>query len=313
MKSILIAGLIFLAAVATFQLNSDFASFDAKRGNYVKVSDPSNSYIGYSCGNSVVLSSGGCCCESACSCDGNSNHNSHNSHCSSTGLAEYTVLEISNNMLQPVNVEILQTVWSGGKPAGLEFEIVNDHFSLMPGEVGVVTAMIGDDGVSAGVYYATFEILVTWENGSAFIITTPCPFQLEVTGSYGISAVLVSGNISVSTHTEEMWEYMIVVEGGADSNCTIVVKDVVPGEFEILSITASTGSYVTWQTGKATHYEWTFTPSGYDTLTVSIRTKLNPAGKQEFTSPGYYDLDDGAEIKGCGLSANKLTVQAHDS
>jgi len=41
----------------------------------------------------------------------------------------------------------------------------------------------------------------------------------------------------------------------------------------------------------------THEPGEYATLYLTMATDLNPAGKQEYTSPGTYELNSGAVVK----------------
>jgi len=45
-------------------------------------------------------------------------------------------------------------------------------------------------------------------------------------------------------------------------------------------------------------------------IDITIYTRKNPAGKQEFTSCGEYPLNEGAEIAGYDIISNSLTVTA---
>lgn len=56
----------------------------------------------------------------------------------------------------------------------------------------------------------------------------------------------------------------------------------------------------------ATHLTWLVgNLTGDAELTMRIATRQNPAGKQEFTSPGNYSLNDGAWLKAISCSTGE--------
>jgi len=93
----------------------------------------------------------------------------------------------------------------------------------------------------------------------------------------------------------------------------VVLKDIVSAEWAVIGTSAFTGPGVTtsWSiptptigpTGNgqmsATLIVWNLgnLAANEYLLVVTIQTRLNPAGKQEFTSPGLYYVNSGATIK----------------
>lgn len=210
------------------------------------------------------------------------------------GTWEGAVLRIYNNMDEEIHVEVSLAEEIGG------VEIKNPEFDLSPGGAGEVVAKIS---LPSGTHYLRFIISAEFENGSAEIFTI-CSSEIVVEAKK-ISKTLVSGNTSVKTHTKETWTFVISVENPEKNS---VVKDVVPGEFSVVSYSATTGSVEIVTKGKSKHVFWTLSESGE--LSITVETALNPAGKQEFTSPGKYCLNDGAELN--GAKTEPIFVYAYD-
>lgn len=261
----LVFGLILIALAMAFQLNSDFNSYYAERGNQHAVVEPKDAYIGYTCENvSIAIRREG-------------------------DVWEGTILKIYNNMNEGIHV----TVSLKGEVDGIE--IKNGEFDLSPNSMKEVVARIS---LPAGVYYVQFTISAEFENGSAEILTI-CSSEIVVENvtKPKISKTLLSGKTVVKTHTKETWTFVISVENPKENS---TVKDVIPGEFNVLSYSATTGSVSITTLGKAKHIFWTLSESGE--LRITIETALNPAGKQEFTSSGRYYLNEGAELDGMKTS-----------
>jgi uncharacterized protein (UPF0333 family) len=254
-------GLLLLVAVMAFQLNSDFNSYYAERGNQEAVVEPEEAYIGYSC--EKVLIKIGCF----------------------DGSSEAVILRIYNNINQTIHVR----VELDNGPDGVA--IKNGEFDIAPMSEKDVIAEIS---LPAGTYHASFVISATFENGGAEIFTI-CSSEIvvEKTTKPKISKVLVEGNKIVKTHTKESWTFVISVENPKENS---TVRDTIPGEFNIVSYFATTGNVAIKTVGKAKQIFWTLSESGE--LRVMIETASNSAGKQEFTTPGWYKLNDGAELDG---------------
>ncbi len=134
-----------------------------------------------------------------------------------------------------------------------------------------------------------------------------------------IEKVKLSGIDEGFTHTYYEWELLITVTniGGSDA-LDVVVCDVLPAELELLENIPSAGTAISnWQSAddgtraapvgpiilpvRSTHISWTIgtlEPGQSETLYLKVCTRLNPAGKQEFTSPGIYVINEGAYAKG---------------
>jgi hypothetical protein len=247
---IFLVGLLLIATLMFFQLNSDFNSYSAERNHRHAVVMPEDAYIGYACKKVSVKNND-----------------------------LVAILSLYNNMdesilaiVEPLNV------------SGIE---IGNPFEIAPHSTGEIFAEVT---LPPGTYYVGFLITATFQNGSAAIFTL-CNSEITVETGTRITKTLLSGNTTVFTNTRERWTFVISVENPRENS---TVKDTIPGEFSIVSYSASTGSVSISNTGKAKHVLWTLSETG--NLTITVETSLNPAGKQEFTSPGDYYLNEGAEL-----------------
>jgi hypothetical protein len=147
----------------------------------------------------------------------------------------------------------------------------------------------------------------------AVTVTPGTPACLDIT------KVKVSGIEEGYTFTYYEWVLQInITNTGGYLAQDVIVKDTLPAELVLLSLEPTSGiaTYlgmcsnagtrsnqkpVIWPIEKATHIEWIvgdLSPGQTESLTMTICTGTNPAGKQEFTSPGIYNLNDGAWAKG---------------
>jgi uncharacterized repeat protein (TIGR01451 family) len=137
-----------------------------------------------------------------------------------------------------------------------------------------------------------------------------------------ISKVKLSGIDEGFTDTYYEWELLITIENTGGSLATdVLVQDVLPAELGLLEISVTEGNVSTFGSGgtgtrsapggdgigplRATHITWevgTLEPGQAEQLYMRICTRLNPAGHQEFTSPGIYSLNDGAYAQGLDTS-----------
>lgn len=133
------------------------------------------------------------------------------------------------------------------------------------------------------------------------------------------SKVMLSGIEEGYTLTYYEWELLITVSNtGGSALDDVVVTDVLPAELQLLGMNVSTGvaSFVdladdsqtraapappTVYPVKSTHIRWDVGPleaGQSETLYMTVCTRLNPAGNQEFTSPGTYLINEGALASG---------------
>ncbi|MEW5936871.1 MAG: PKD domain-containing protein [Candidatus Thermoplasmatota archaeon] len=174
---------------------------------------------------------------------------------------------------------------------------------------------------SEGVYTVTLK--VTDDVGASATDTMTVTVLVPPPAELSIDKVKLSGIDQGYTHTYYEWELQInITNTGGSLASDVVVNDVLPAELELLVILPSCGSVETRITGEAsgtraalppptvypvrsTHIEWTIgdlAAGQAETLYMKICTRQNPAGKQEFTSPGTYSLNDGAYVSGTDTS-----------
>ncbi len=190
---------------------------------------------------------------------------------------------------------------------GSHIAVNSENSYTFSGSVNVGDAPVGE-------YEIPIQMYAYWNRGDASIST--CPLRLIITEGPRIEKILLEGNTTVPTHTYEEWKIRILVtNGGIARNMTI--RDTIPNEFDIdLNRTsASAGSYEFIGAGNgsgATKLTWNVSLGSEESayLDMLVYTKLNPAGKQEFTSCGRYALNEGAEIRELGLKSNSLWVNA---
>lgn len=130
----------------------------------------------------------------------------------------------------------------------------------------------------------------------------------------------------VCTFEDVEWRVPIVLRVLDQEGITdIEVKDTFPAEYSVDRFIATAGQVTVEPAGggnSATKVTWTIDelPGGsVARLVMLVSTRTNPAGKQEFTSPGVYDLNpgmdakwtvDGEEVEVEGI--NQLFVEAID-
>lgn len=94
----------------------------------------------------------------------------------------------------------------------------------------------------------------------------------------------------------------------------VVVTDNLAAELEVDGYLAETGEVVMKTQGKSEKVKLTWTigdlsPVSGASLWLTVSTDLNPSGKQEFTSPGCYELNSGSVVKFIdSLTGNQLSA-----
>ena len=281
---------LFMASLILIGSSGTFVSFNAAREVRVNVVPHGEEYLGFMCedGYSAVVTVG------------------------ANEEVDFGALTVRNHLNELKDVVIRLHPDYSGLPENITMFIETEDggFRVIPSE-GEYTfsGNVIAGNVEPGEYVIPVEMVATWDGGDASIST--CPIKLIVTGSPTIEKELLSGPLELPTHTSAQWTFRITITNpGRERDLT--VKDVVPGEFEIDSITPSAGSSSVTQTGAAHHITWSVHLGAGESahLDVTIHTKLNPAGQQEFTSCGEYILNEGAELVGYDVRSNNLTVTA---
>ncbi|MET1124623.1 MAG: hypothetical protein ABWW66_05095 [Archaeoglobaceae archaeon] len=160
----------------------------------------------------------------------------------------------------------------------------------------------GEERTISGTYLGgvgVVSIEAFWNGGSAKIRACELP-------ELSIEKVLLSGRRVVETHTKEFWTFRIVLRGKAEN---VTVKDRIPAELEIEDVKVSSGSYEL-KGRKSVKLLWHVSVDGEEHIDVTVSTRMNCGGNQEFTSPGYYYINEGAEVLGYGVVSNGVVVRA---
>ncbi|MBE8539708.1 hypothetical protein [Geoglobus acetivorans] len=271
----IVYGVILLVFSLTVLLGSsgNFREYGGERTAVYQITDNSSSFIAFSCPvGSLRVTNGDV----------------------------VTVLTLTNNLNENAEFYITPDV------NVLEF---NNPVAIDAGDSADIQATyVGGEGE----YTVLLAVDAVWANGSARVET--CTINIT-DPTLEIEKVLLSGNKSVRMGEKEYWTYRIVLKNyGSDELLT--VKDVVPAEFEVIGFNQSSGNVTVTQTGHgmmgASKILWIVNAGDVEYLDVEISTKMNPAGKQEFTSPGEYCMNNGAEIVEHGIKSNALTVIAEE-
>ncbi|MEW5936568.1 MAG: PKD domain-containing protein [Candidatus Thermoplasmatota archaeon] len=167
-----------------------------------------------------------------------------------------------------------------------------------PGTYTVTLRVVDDDGTSAV------------DTSMASITEQPTRASLSITKEK------INGPDVVETHTCYGWtlEITVINEGGSFAT-DVYVYDVLPAELELINHTITHGTFAYVQNGHGqmgstslTWYVGSLGPQEEALLTLCIATTTNPAGHQEFTSPGTYSLNDGAWATGIDSLTGEVIV-----
>ncbi|MFW9787546.1 MAG: vWA domain-containing protein [Candidatus Thorarchaeota archaeon] len=148
--------------------------------------------------------------------------------------------------------------------------------------------------------------------------------QSFILGTTGVSDAIyelvkaeAEESLTIKEKTETQWSLVIEVTNpyGYTMN-DVVIKDRFGGEIQIdeeVSISHGTWSFATKGKSEKVFLTWDIGALGSGEtarLILLVSTDLNPAGKQEYTKPGVYDLNSGATLKfidNCGIQLSAYT------
>jgi len=130
-----------------------------------------------------------------------------------------------------------------------------------------------------------------------------------------IEKTLLEGPVEIGIYLPQATQYVYIIEYAGPA---ALVTDTVPAEFEILSLLASNGNAIFFDTSKgkgnsANRIEWDV-PAGINTLTVEIQTVASPGhGKKtpdvfKPTSCGELPINDGATAFEVDENGNTVLV-----
>lgn len=201
---------------------------------------------------------------------------------------------------------------------------------IASGDEYTFTGHVNVSDVAPGEYVIPIEMHARWNGGDAVVET--CPIKIVVTGDPTIEKILLHGNTSgIPLKTYQEWVFQILVTNPTDDDLTLTITDTIPAEFNVSlgGTSASAGTYRFWAANDgnqcgghcggghggndaqpATKMEWNVTvPAGGSVhMNITVFTRLNPGGQQEFTSCGEYNLNEGATIVQYGITSNALVV-----
>lgn len=164
-------------------------------------------------------------------------------------------------------------------------------------------------GNVSGEYVIPITFYARWADGDAVVET--CPVRVIIENDPSLEKVLLSGNTTVASHTYQEWTFQIVLTNPGEED-DFVVKDTIPGEFDVLDVTPSKGTHTLTPHGHSHELLWSVHLEAGEAahVNVTIATRINGGGNQEFTDCGVYSLNDGARIVGTDVVSNSLEVES---
>jgi|Deesub1362A_J573_1020465.scaffolds.fasta_scaffold00018_196 hypothetical protein len=307
MKKYLLMIILFAGISGGFAgINSDFAWYMTERSSLVYVAPCENAFISFEGGNLTVL-------------------------IDDSTYGELVV--IGNKMNRTMDMEIFFEGWSGPQTDLSISDISPDSFTLLPGETEDIYGEVeaGENAV-AGTYYAYFRIVSEWSDGEAEVNTSDCPLEIRVIDpNLDLRKELLYGETEdLHTNTSYEWGLRLYVNNSGMVDMTdIEIKDVIPGELELISLSPSKGSTDSETHGSSTHITWTLDlvsgEGAYLDMVIETREKEVGHGMKKcgFTSPGDYCLNEGAEVKGFDIygkhysiedmKSNKICIEVHEN
>jgi len=287
--------LILLASsIVLIGSSGNFREYESQRDVWVNIAQRNESYIAYLCtvsgySNVVTVEQG--------------------------KSVTFDALTIRNQLGETLEARIEGDYSS--LPSGVNVELEDVWIVLLDQEEysfeGNVSAA---SDAPVGSYEVPIMLYGDWDNGDAEI--SVCSLRINVIEPQVVlTKILISGNTTVPIETNQRWTMRIEITNyGSEKEFT--VKDVIPAEFEVyLNQTSATdGNYTFVKQGGGNmgsiHMTWVVTVGQGESeyIDITIYTKLNPAGHQEFTSPGFYNLNDGAELIGYNIKTPAIVVEA---
>ncbi len=264
---------LLLSLVLLIGASGNFREYGGERDTTLQIVGNNTSYVAFTCPETEIVVKSG---------------------------ETFAVMTITNNLIEGADFYI--------KSQGdlIKFE---NPTTIESGESAVI---YGTFNGSVGNYSIPITIDVQWINGSAYVesctinISDPLP-EIEKT--------LLKGNQTVKTGVKESWTFRITLTNYG-SEQTYTVKDTIPAEYEVINVVPSNGTYALEQPGHGkmgpTKLKWIVTVENDEHVDVTVSTKLNPAGKQEFTCSGLHTLNSGAEIMGYGITSNGIMLNVED-
>jgi len=298
--------LLFLLAISFLILISSsgtFREYDSKRNFQIDIVTGNSSYISYYC-------------------EYQNSSNIVTIEANSSGV--FDVLSVENKLGENLNLRIEGDYSS--LPPSLDVDIESEWILLYDQDTYTFTGVISAGDVT-GNYEVPLTLYGTWNTGDAEVST--CPLRINVIEPLiTITKDLISGPTVFPVNTNQTWMMRItVVNNGGDKN-NLIVKDTIPAELEVnlAQTSVSIGNYTAVKMGNchgigATKVTWTFDlPAGtsaHMNITVTTREKCH-CGHQScchigYTSPGIYNLNDGANLTNYEIVTDPITVIVTDN
>ena len=294
MKWIAVLLILLASSVILIGSSGNFREYESERGVWASIVQGNESYIAYFCAESgysnvVTVEQG--------------------------KTLSFDALTIKNQIGETLEARIEGDYPS--LPLGVNVELEGGWIILSDMEEyyfeGNVSAT---SDAPIGIYEIPIMLYGDWDNGDAEI--SVCLLKISVIEpQVELTKILVSGNVTVPIKTNQSWTMRIeITSRGSEKEFT--VKDVIPAEFEvdINQTSATNGTYTFVKEGAgnmgSTHMKWVVTvgQGKSEYIDITIYTKLNPGGQQEFTEPGFYNLNDGAELAGYNIKTPAIVVEA---
>jgi len=124
------------------------------------------------------------------------------------------------------------------------------------------------------------------------------------------TAYLIStgdGDMRIEVGEKIVWQLVIWIHNdpgvyGGSTLMDVVVTDNLAAELQIDDYSTTRGTVSWYTTGKSdkVHLKWSMDnlPANWNAyLYLTVSTDLNPSGRQEYTSPGCYELNSGPTMK----------------
>jgi len=193
--------------------------------------------------------------------------------------------------------------------------------------VSATPTLTSDEQVSytitaSGAHVIEFDVRVTmayWEDRTVTNKATATWYdelgniveQMEATADFVIYAFqqlhkTTTGSLTIKEKTNVQWPVTLEVTNPFSYTMTnVVITDRFGAQIEIdkkfpYRITQGKATYTLYGTSEQVHLTWNIGnlgPGETARLIVLVSTDINPAGKQEYTMPGVYELNSGVTLK----------------
>ena len=194
--------------------------------------------------------------------------------------------------------------WNATRPGGREFDLTlepeGNWYHGANSDGGVIGGLPTDEAWCITINPDFIAGIIAWE------YQTPMGEEsIELDMEHPVTICYIDP-ITIKEKTEVQWAIEIEVTNPFPYTMKdAAIKDRFGAEIEIdepfpLSITQGTVSYTTQGKSEKVFLTWEIgdlNPGETARLILLVSTDINPAGKQEYTTPGIYELNSGATLK----------------